>query len=153
MKSLHLLSSPQTTLLFCGIYFCFTIILSPLSDSQFSIFDVLLIHFTGLLFTIKFFIESSFVNHRGILFVLFFDSQEEFSIQFSFKPSQYFLCLKKHIGPFLNPHLLDKNVDPFWILGGFASFSISGGSPEFSWGLIEKVKVLLNIQFSCLKNK
>ena len=90
MKSLHLFSSPRTTLLFCGIYFCFTIILSPLSDSQFSIFDILLIHFTGLLFTIKFFIESSFVNHRGILFVLFFDSQEEFSIQFSFKPSQYF---------------------------------------------------------------
>ena len=42
------------------------------------------------------------LNHRGILFVLFFDSPEEFSIQFSFKPSQYFFCLKKHIGSFLN---------------------------------------------------
>ena len=40
LKSLHLFSSPRTTLLFCGIYFCFTIILSPLSDSQFSIFDI-----------------------------------------------------------------------------------------------------------------
>ena len=45
MKSLHLFSSPRTTLLFCGIYFCFTIILSPLSDSQFSIFDIQFIVF------------------------------------------------------------------------------------------------------------
>ena len=136
MKSLHLFSSPRTTLLFCGIYFCFTIILSPLSDSQFSIFDILLIHFTGLLFTIKFFIESSFVNHRRITCIIQFfieslqsislscltnkepfwmwlgTAEPTFIIQFLFKTSQYFLCLKKYIGFFSN--VVVQNVPSFW---------------------------------------